>query len=164
MDMEAVLSRVPLRKFCNALAKTRYSKDVRDVTMRRRPLAIALILLVGSTLVAQPPSPQGSSPGENKYTEIALDLGDGIKLDLILIPAGSFVMGDDGDRDAKPAHTVAISASYYLGKYEVTQEQWKAVMGTAHAATTTSGRGCRSTRSSGGSAKSSAQAQRAVSR
>ena len=57
-----------------------------------------------------------------------MDLGGGVKLDLVLIPAGSFTMGDD-DR-FKPAHKVTITKPFYLGKYEVTQEQWEAVMGS----------------------------------
>ena len=63
--------------------------------------------------------------------ELAVDLGEGVKLDLVLIPAGSFTMGDDSSTiDAKPAHKVTITKPFYLGKYEVTQEQWEAVMGS----------------------------------
>lgn len=60
--------------------------------------------------------------------ELAVDLGGGVKLDLVLIPAGSFTMGDDDRIDAKP-HKVTITKPFYLGKCEVTQEQWEAVMG-----------------------------------
>ena len=57
-------------------------------------------------------------------------LGGGVKLDLLLIPAGSFTMGDNtGDDSVKPAHKVTITNQFYLGKYEVSQEQWEAVMG-----------------------------------
>jgi formylglycine-generating enzyme required for sulfatase activity len=59
--------------------------------------------------------------------KLAVDLGGGVKLDLVLIPAGSFTMGDDS---AKPAHKVTITKPFYLGKYEVTQEQWEALMGS----------------------------------
>ena len=66
--------------------------------------------------------------------EIALDLGSGVKLDMLLIPAGEFLMGSpDSDKDAKPdekpQHRVRITKPFYLGKYKVTQEQWEAVMG-----------------------------------
>jgi len=37
---------------------------------------------------------------------------------------------DNGEDDEKPAHQVAISNSYYLSKYEVTQAQWRQVMGS----------------------------------
>ena len=51
-------------------------------------------------------------------------------MEFVLIPAGTFMMGDKNGWDAeKPVHKVTISKPYYLGKYEVTQEQWKAVMG-----------------------------------
>jgi len=49
----------------------------------------------------------------------------------VLIPAGEFMMGSDhGDYDEKPVHKVRISQPFYLGKYEVTQGQWQAVMGS----------------------------------
>ena len=42
---------------------------------------------------------------------------------------------DDDDREAaaneKPRHPVTISKPFYLGKYEVTQAQWQAVMGSS---------------------------------
>ncbi len=50
--------------------------------------------------------------------------------ELVVIPGGSFEMGsNDGDADEKPIHRVNIK-SFELGKYEVTQGQWKAVMGS----------------------------------
>ena len=66
--------------------------------------------------------------------EIAFDLGSGVSLEMILIPAGEFMMGSpDSDKDAldweKPQHRVRITKPFYLGKYLVTQEQWQAVMG-----------------------------------
>ena len=58
--------------------------------------------------------------------------------EMVVIPAGSFVMGtpdspraadNDGSNDKeKPARTIAMT-SFALGKYEVTQEEWLAVMG-----------------------------------
>lgn len=51
-------------------------------------------------------------------------------MDFVLIPAGEFHMGfDDGDEDEKPVHLVRITKPFYLGKYQVTQGQWQAVMG-----------------------------------
>ena len=72
--------------------------------------------------MAEPASSQTKEPPK----ELAVDLGGGVKLDLVLIPAGSFTMGDDNET----AHKVRITKPFYLGKYEVTQEQWKAVMGS----------------------------------
>ena len=50
-------------------------------------------------------------------------------MEFVLIPAGKFMMGsNDGDSDEKPVHKVTISQPFYLGKHEVTQRQWEAVM------------------------------------
>jgi formylglycine-generating enzyme required for sulfatase activity len=58
------------------------------------------------------------------------DLGGGVTLEMVRIPAGSFMMGDEkGDADERPVHKVTIGKPFYLGKFEVTQEQWEAVMG-----------------------------------
>src|SRR3990172_7791340 len=54
-----------------------------------------------------------------------------IVIEMVLVPAGSFMMGsNDGDSDEKPAHRVTITKPFYLGKYEVTQAEWEAVMGS----------------------------------
>ena len=71
-------------------------------------------------------------------------MGGGAKLEMVLIPAGEFLMGSSVS-DArpyekqhrvqiispseKPQHRVRITKPFYLGKYLVTQEQWQAVMG-----------------------------------
>ncbi len=48
---------------------------------------------------------------------------------MIAIPAGSFLMGSEDARLAeKPVHRVSIDA-FYLAETEVTQQQWRAVMG-----------------------------------
>ena len=84
---------------------------------------------------------------------VAIDLG-GVNLELVLIPAGSFTMGDDnGLGDEKPAHQVTITQPFYLGRYDVTQEQWEAVMGGNPSYF--KGRGTRSRRSLGKTARSS---------
>ncbi len=61
------------------------------------------------------------------------DLGQGVSLEMVLIPAGKFVMGSpkkEKDRsDDETQHEVTLTKPFYIGKYEVTQEQWEAVMG-----------------------------------
>jgi len=51
-----------------------------------------------------------------------------------LIPAGTFNMGSldlevSREEDEGPRHSVTITEPFYIGVYEVTQEQWEAVMG-----------------------------------
>ena len=52
---------------------------------------------------------------------------DGLGLELVLIPAGSFNLGSDQHADTKPVHTVNF-APFYLAKCELTQAQWKTLM------------------------------------
>ena len=58
-------------------------------------------------------------------------LRNSIGMELVLMPAGEFMMGSDyAEPDERPIHRVVISKPFYLGKYEVTQAQWLEVMGT----------------------------------
>jgi formylglycine-generating enzyme required for sulfatase activity len=53
------------------------------------------------------------------------------RVQFVLVKGGAFDMGDvfgDGDVDEKPSHRVTVS-SFYLGRYPVTQAQWKTLMG-----------------------------------
>ncbi|MEW6125430.1 MAG: bifunctional serine/threonine-protein kinase/formylglycine-generating enzyme family protein [Acidobacteriota bacterium] len=48
----------------------------------------------------------------------------------VLIPAGEFMMGADASKDnERPVHPVKITKPFEMGKYQVTQELWQAVMG-----------------------------------
>jgi len=51
---------------------------------------------------------------------------NGVGMEMVQIPAGSFMMGSSAKDSVKPRHLVNV-ASFYLGKYEVTQAQWRAV-------------------------------------
>jgi formylglycine-generating enzyme required for sulfatase activity len=54
-------------------------------------------------------------------------------MEFVLVPAGTFQMGDqvgDGGGDELPVHGVTLTHAFYLGKYEVTQDEWLRVMGT----------------------------------
>lgn len=60
---------------------------------------------------------------------IAVDLGNGVKLEMIAIPGGSFLMGSNDYDDEKPIHRVTLSP-FHIGKFQVTQAQWREVMKT----------------------------------
>ena len=55
--------------------------------------------------------------------------------DMVFVKGGTFTMGataeqgSDAESEEKPTHSVTLS-DFYIGKYEVTQAQWKAVMGS----------------------------------
>jgi formylglycine-generating enzyme required for sulfatase activity len=54
-----------------------------------------------------------------------VDLGDGMQLHLVLIPAGDFLMGDRaGHCDEQPVTRVAIDAPFWMGVCEITNEQY----------------------------------------
>lgn len=60
---------------------------------------------------------------------------NGISFEMIAVKGGTFTMGgtseqgSEAESDEKPTHSVTLS-DYYIGKYEVTQELWQAVMGS----------------------------------
>jgi formylglycine-generating enzyme required for sulfatase activity len=61
------------------------------------------------------------------------DLGNGVKLEMVAIPGGSFLMGapvteKDSSDNERPQHQVKLS-SFYMGMYPVTQSQYTALMG-----------------------------------
>ena len=68
-----------------------------------------------------------------KEVEEKEDLGKDVKLEMVLVPAGKFKMGspesEKGRSKAETLHEVTLTKPFYMGKYEVTQEQWEAVMG-----------------------------------
>lgn len=56
-------------------------------------------------------------------------------MEFVLVPSGTFTMGADSKKEAAysfelPRHKVIIGRSFYMGRYEVTQAQWEAVMGS----------------------------------
>lgn len=56
-----------------------------------------------------------------------------VKIDfipMVFVQGGTFVMGsNDGGSDEMPAHSVTVS-DFHIGKYEVTQKQWRQIMGS----------------------------------
>ena len=76
---------------------------------------------------------EARSQALNKAWREEEDLGQGVKLVMVFVPAGKFMMGSPkkevGRYDDETQHEVTLTKSYYMGKYEVTQEQWESVMG-----------------------------------
>ncbi|MEP7338530.1 MAG: formylglycine-generating enzyme family protein, partial [Acidobacteriota bacterium] len=59
------------------------------------------------------------------YTE---DLSDGVMLEMVYVSGGEFLMGSEVDSSEQPIHRVIISP-FFIGKFQITQSQWQAVMG-----------------------------------
>lgn len=64
----------------------------------------------------------------NKVTNGFTENLNGVKLEMVYVPGGRFMMGGDKYDDEKPRHEVTVPA-FYIGKFQITQAQWKAVMG-----------------------------------
>ena len=65
---------------------------------------------------------------------ITIPVKDGICIEMVKVEAGTFMMGATSEMknpydDEKPVHQVTLTNDYYMGKYEVTQALWQAVMG-----------------------------------
>lgn len=62
---------------------------------------------------------------------VAVELDNGFRFEMVLVRGGSFTMGNNNTvsyEATKPEHMVAVD-DYYIGRYEVTQALWTAVMG-----------------------------------
>ena len=83
-----------------------------------RILECAVLVLVLAT----------SCPGED--ATVSLDLGEDVTMEFVRIPAGSFLMGSPEDEEGRladegPQHRVTIAKPFYIGKYEVTNAQFR---------------------------------------
>ncbi|WP_308591763.1 formylglycine-generating enzyme family protein [uncultured Prevotella sp.] len=86
---------------------------------------------VSQPTVAQEPVAQ--TPVTN-VDNISIPVKDGISIEMVRVEAGTFTMGATAEMEnplinEKPAHQVTLTNDYYIGKYEVTQALWQAVMG-----------------------------------
>ncbi|MBN2308308.1 MAG: SUMF1/EgtB/PvdO family nonheme iron enzyme [Candidatus Hydrogenedentes bacterium] len=93
-------------------------------------VAILLIVLVAAAFL------RGDSDGSSALapgTTRTVDLGGGVNMELVWIPPGTFMMGSPADEEGSsdsegPPHRVMLTKGFWMGKYEVTQAQWEAVM------------------------------------
>ena len=109
--------------------------------------AVALALLIGIIKFCGRSSGGEASPEtsdttamvdtvSSSYTpEVHTYYANGVSFQMVEVRGGTFTMGataeqgSDADSEEKPAHQVTLS-SYMIGKTEVTQELWEAVMGS----------------------------------
>jgi sulfatase modifying factor 1 len=92
------------------------------------PLFRITIAVLAVTTFAFPAAAK-AAPADSSLTETTNTIG----IEMIRIPSGTFMMGspanESGRSDHERQHKVTLSRGFWLGKTEVTQRQWKAVMG-----------------------------------
>ena len=94
--------------------------------------AVAAVPTVNEIAQQAPSSSSSVSFGGNT---ISIPVKNGINIEMVKVEAGTFMMGATSemkkpDDDEKPVHQVTLTNDYYMGKYEVTQALWQAVMGS----------------------------------
>ena len=95
--------------------------------------AVRAVYVVGSSSNAASASAQTPQSTPSANTPTYKKIGN---IDMVYVAGGTFTMGataeqgSDAYSDEKPTHSVTVS-DFYIGKYEVTQAQWKAIMGSS---------------------------------
>ncbi|MBD3334715.1 MAG: SUMF1/EgtB/PvdO family nonheme iron enzyme [Candidatus Eisenbacteria bacterium] len=108
----------------------------------RAPAVLAALALAGTAVaggpvaaapVAAEPAKKEAAPTEPRTRDF--EIYPGVMMEFVWIPPGEFVMGSpftekERSYDEGPRHPVTITEGFWLGRYEVTQEQWTGVMGS----------------------------------
>jgi len=59
----------------------------------------------------------------------AIDIGSGEKIEFVACPAGTFTMGYEDEQGPYQRHKVTISRPFWISKYLITMDQWRALTG-----------------------------------
>jgi len=154
-DMLTVESVEPVPSFDVSLLSDSYKREVlgikgvgenrvftlQNIDFQQANKNVTMKESVKTYAISQMPMSQseGSSANSEEQQMITIDLSglpeDAKKLEMVLIKPGTFTMGSSEEErgrsaDEWPPHKVTITKPFYMGKYEVTQAQWEAVMGS----------------------------------
>ena len=91
-----------------------------------------------TSTVSVSPVQRLTAPSTISKDVITISVKDGISIEMVNVEGGTFMMGATKEmRDPnvsllneEPVHQVTLTNDYYIGKYEVTQALWQAVMGS----------------------------------
>lgn len=101
-----------------------------QITLMKEAMSTQQSTFSQATVVQQPVAQTPVTNSDN----ISIPVKNGVSLDMVRVEAGTFTMAATAEMkdpygDEKPTHQVTLTNDYYIGKYEVTQALWKAVMG-----------------------------------
>ena len=100
---------------------------LKSLTRKNIVIILSVFLLSISVILLS-----GCVTDNSKDSALEQEFSNSIGIDFALISAGEFYMGSDSTPIVAfddPLHEVSIKNAFYMGKYEVTQEQWEDVMG-----------------------------------
>ena len=117
--------------------KDGYATDRKTVTISEGQTASITGTLASNAVASSNTSGYSSSSSSmaSGSNAISIPVKDGISIEMVKVEAGTFMMGATSEMkdpydDEKPVHQVTLTNDYYMGKYEVTQALWQAVMGS----------------------------------
>ena len=119
--------------------KDGYATDRKTVAISEGQTASITGTLASYAVASSSSNTSGYSSGSSSMASgsntISISVKDGISIDMVKVEAGTFMMGatpemEKPNSDEKPIHQVTLINDYYMGKYEVTQALWEAVMGS----------------------------------
>jgi len=107
-------------------------------SLTRRHFFVAAMLAFAfgglSVTASAAPDQEATAKALAVPVKLSVPLDDKLSMEFVLIPAGKFMMGSpETDKlsylDEYPQHEVTLTKAFYIGVYEVTQEQYDAIMG-----------------------------------
>lgn len=111
--------------------------------IKMKKILIISILIISIVLFSGCTDKDNTQQPDSNIDDLTVESGiqnptfdNTIGMEFVLIPAGNFYMGSPSDEEGRlinegPVHEVQIAKAFYMGKYEVTQEEWIEIMGVS---------------------------------
>jgi formylglycine-generating enzyme required for sulfatase activity len=107
---------------------------LRPLVQRKSSLVLALCFALAALLFVWSGTQPDRVSAQPQATASVKPINNSLRMKLVLIPAGEFTMGSAIDQEGRfsnesPPQKVRISKPFYMGTHEVTQRQYREVMG-----------------------------------
>ena len=137
--LETMLQDIPVKRYQSAtevLAALANQKTIVIPTSQTQTFQNPLkqIFQFISPPTNPPKPPANTNVNINPQSSFTEDLGNGVQLEMIAIPGGTFWMGSPANEAERqdhesPQHQVTVP-SFFMGKYPLTQAQYQAILGS----------------------------------